>query len=100
MSLFIIFNDYSVSNYFFSTTRFIGRVAGMAVYHGKLLDAFFIRPFYKMMLEKPIELKDMEAVDVEYYNSLLYVFLCMTMSKFFLIIFHSTGGSKRMIRVN
>lgn len=27
--------------------KFIGRVAGMAVYHGKLLDAFFIRPFYK-----------------------------------------------------
>lgn len=54
-----------------SIFRFIGRVAGMAVYHGKLLDAFFIRPFYKMMLEKPIDLKDMESVDMEYYNSLL-----------------------------
>lgn len=53
--------------------RFIGRVAGMAVYHGKLLDAFFIRPFYKMMLGKPIELKDMESVDSEYYNSLLWI---------------------------
>ncbi|XP_050087021.1 E3 ubiquitin-protein ligase Nedd-4 isoform X3 [Anopheles aquasalis] len=56
-------------NYF----RFIGRIAGMAIYHGKLLDAFFIRPFYKMMLQKPIDLKDMEAVDTEYYNSLLYI---------------------------
>ena len=37
--------------------QFIGRVAGMAVYHGKLLDGFFIRPFYKMMLGKTIELK-------------------------------------------
>ncbi|XP_052862472.1 E3 ubiquitin-protein ligase Nedd-4-like isoform X2 [Anopheles cruzii] len=53
--------------------RFIGRVAGMAVYHGKLLDAFFIRPFYKMMLQKTIELRDMEAVDMEYYNSLLWI---------------------------
>ncbi|KAK8374503.1 hypothetical protein O3P69_007869, partial [Scylla paramamosain] len=53
--------------------KFIGRVAGMAVYHGKLLDAFFIRPFYKMMLSKPIELKDMESVDSEYYNSLLWI---------------------------
>ncbi|XP_037904254.1 E3 ubiquitin-protein ligase Nedd-4 isoform X4 [Hermetia illucens] len=53
--------------------KFIGRVAGMAVYHGKLLDAFFIRPFYKMMLQKPIDLKDMEAVDTEYYNSLLWI---------------------------
>uniref|UniRef100_A0AAY4EJW2 E3 ubiquitin-protein ligase n=1 Tax=Denticeps clupeoides TaxID=299321 RepID=A0AAY4EJW2_9TELE len=42
--------------------KFIGRVAGMAVYHGKLLDAFFIRPFYKMMLQKPITLQDMESV--------------------------------------
>ncbi|XP_053660446.1 E3 ubiquitin-protein ligase Nedd-4-like [Anopheles marshallii] len=56
-------------NYF----KFIGRVAGMAIYHGKLLDAFFIRPFYKMMLQKSIDLKDMEAVDTEYYNSLLYI---------------------------
>ena len=38
-------------------------VSGMAVYHGKLLDGFFIRPFYKMMLGKSIELKDMESVD-------------------------------------
>ncbi|XP_065333977.1 E3 ubiquitin-protein ligase Nedd-4 isoform X3 [Cloeon dipterum] len=56
-------------NYF----RFIGRIAGMAVYHGKLLDAFFIRPFYKMMLGKQIDLKDMESVDSEYYNSLLWI---------------------------
>ncbi|XP_041984545.1 E3 ubiquitin-protein ligase Nedd-4 [Aricia agestis] len=53
--------------------KFIGRVAGMAVYHGKLLDAFFIRPFYKMMLGKQIELQDMESVDLEYYNSLMWI---------------------------
>ncbi|XP_055324377.1 E3 ubiquitin-protein ligase Nedd-4 isoform X2 [Sitodiplosis mosellana] len=56
-------------NYF----KFIGKIAGMAVYHGKLLDAFFIRPFYKMMLQKPIDLRDMESVDMEYYNSLLWI---------------------------
>ncbi|XP_065583551.1 E3 ubiquitin-protein ligase NEDD4-like [Artemia franciscana] len=53
--------------------KFIGRVAGMAVYHGKLLDAFFIRPFYKMMIRKTIELRDMESVDMEYYNSLNWI---------------------------
>ncbi|KAJ7388968.1 E3 ubiquitin-protein ligase nedd4 [Desmophyllum pertusum] len=53
--------------------KFIGRLAGMAVYHGKLLDAFFIRPFYKMMLGKPITLIDMESVDSEYYNSLNWI---------------------------
>lgn len=53
--------------------KFIGRVAGMAVYHGKLLDAFFIRPFYKMMLGKAININDMESVDTEYYNSLKWI---------------------------
>uniref|UniRef100_A0A672Z9F0 HECT-type E3 ubiquitin transferase n=1 Tax=Sphaeramia orbicularis TaxID=375764 RepID=A0A672Z9F0_9TELE len=53
--------------------KFIGRVAGMAVYHGKLLDAFFIRPFYKMMLQKSIHLQDMESVDSEYFNSLMWI---------------------------
>ncbi|XP_065454868.1 E3 ubiquitin-protein ligase NEDD4-like isoform X6 [Chrysemys picta bellii] len=52
---------------------FIGRVAGLAVFHGKLLDGFFIRPFYKMMLGKQISLKDMESVDSEYYNSLKWI---------------------------
>ncbi|XP_014667841.1 PREDICTED: E3 ubiquitin-protein ligase NEDD4-like [Priapulus caudatus] len=53
--------------------RFIGRIAGLAVYHGKLLDAFFIRPFYKMLLDKQIKLSDMESVDSEYYNSLIWI---------------------------
>ncbi|KAI8789485.1 E3 ubiquitin-protein ligase NEDD4-like isoform X1 [Biomphalaria glabrata] len=53
--------------------EFVGRIAGMAVFHGKLLDAFFIRPFYKMMLRKQITLNDMESVDSEYYNSLIWI---------------------------
>ncbi|XP_072326855.1 E3 ubiquitin-protein ligase NEDD4-like isoform X2 [Scyliorhinus torazame] len=53
--------------------KFIGRVAGMAVFHGKLLDGFFIRPMYKMMLQKSITLQDMESVDSEYYNSLMWI---------------------------
>ncbi|KAJ8304000.1 hypothetical protein KUTeg_017583 [Tegillarca granosa] len=53
--------------------EFIGRIAGMAVFHGKLLDGFFIRPFYKMMLGKQITLSDMESVDSEYFNSLIWI---------------------------
>ena len=72
--------------------RFIGRIMAMAIYHGKLLEgiiyiyiffriylifvrfsAFFIRPFYKMLLSKPITLADMESVDREYYQSLKYI---------------------------
>ncbi len=46
--------------------------------------AFFIRPFYKMVLGKRINLEDMEAVDTEFYNSVKYILdndpsdLCLT----------------------
>ncbi len=52
---------------------FIGRVVGMAAYHNRLIDGFFIRPFYKWMLNKPIILNDIEAVDIEYYKSMKYI---------------------------
>lgn len=37
------------------------------------ISAFFIRPFYKMMLGKSIALSDMESVDSEYYNSMIWI---------------------------
>jgi E3 ubiquitin-protein ligase NEDD4 len=45
----------------------------MAAYHSRLIDGFFIRPFYKMMLNKPILLQDIEAVDIEYYKSMKFI---------------------------
>ncbi|KAL0603888.1 E3 ubiquitin-protein ligase NEDD4-like [Plecturocebus cupreus] len=56
-----------------SHLTFTGRVAGLAVFHGKFLDGFFIRPFYKMMLGKQITLNNMESVDSEYYSSLKWI---------------------------
>eukprot|EP00116_Pleurobrachia_bachei_P000016 sb/3460278/ len=53
--------------------EFSGRICAMAVYHGKLIDGFFIRPFYKMILGKQIVLDDMAEVDIETYNSLQWV---------------------------
>ncbi|KAL5481303.1 hypothetical protein EMCRGX_G021436 [Ephydatia muelleri] len=53
--------------------KFYGRVCGMAIYNNMIIDAFFIRPFYKMMLEKNVALEDMQCVDVEMYNSLKYI---------------------------
>ena len=50
------------------------------------LAAFFIRPFYKMLLSKRITLSDMEYVDMEFYNSVKYILendpepLCLTFS--------------------
>lgn len=53
--------------------NFIGRVAGMAVFNRKLINGFFIRPFYSMMLKKIPTLKDMESVDIDYFNSLTWI---------------------------
>lgn len=53
--------------------RFIGRILAIAIMHGKHVDAFFIRPFYKTLLGIPIKVADMEVVDPAFYNSLKYV---------------------------
>ena len=57
--------------------KFIGRVTGLAVFHQRFLDAFFIPAFYKMLLQKKISLQDMESVDADLHRSLkwtAYVF--------------------------
>ncbi|KAF9956337.1 hypothetical protein BGZ70_009946, partial [Mortierella alpina] len=53
-------------NYF----KFIGRVVGLAIFHRRLLDAFFIVSFYKMMLKKKVTLADLESVDADVYRNL------------------------------
>lgn len=53
-------------NYF----KFIGRVVGLAIFHRRFLDAFFIGAFYKMILRKRVVLEDMEGVDAEFYKNL------------------------------
>ncbi|KAI8967641.1 hypothetical protein BDF20DRAFT_900412 [Mycotypha africana] len=56
-------------NYF----RFIGRVVGLAIFHRRFLDAFFIVSFYKMILNKKICVSDMESVDADFYRSLMWI---------------------------
>lgn len=56
-------------NYF----KFVGRVVGLAVFHRRFLDAFFVGAMYKMMLHKKIILQDMESVDSEMYKSLCWM---------------------------
>lgn len=53
-------------NYF----KFIGRVLGLAVFHRRFLDAFFIGAFYKMILGKKVVVEDMEGVDAEFHRNL------------------------------
>ncbi|KAF0527937.1 HECT-domain-containing protein [Gigaspora margarita] len=50
--------------------KFIGRVVGLAIFHRRFLDAFFITSFYKMILKKKVGLADMESVDADFYRSL------------------------------
>ncbi|KAK8377549.1 hypothetical protein O3P69_013884 [Scylla paramamosain] len=53
--------------------RFCGRVLGLALVHQYLLDAFFTRPFYKGLLRSPVSLSDVESLDSEFHQSLLWV---------------------------
>lgn len=53
-------------NYF----KFIGRCVGLAIFHRRFLDAFFIGAFYKMILRKKVVLTDMDGVDAEFYRNL------------------------------
>ncbi|BFZ19909.1 hypothetical protein BsWGS_22948 [Bradybaena similaris] len=53
--------------------RFIGRFIAMALYHGKFIDSGFTLPFYKRMLNKKLTIKDLETIDAEFYQSLLWI---------------------------
>lgn len=46
---------------------------GMAVFHGHYIDGGFTLPFYKQLLGKPITLDDMELVDPDLHNSLVWI---------------------------
>ncbi|KIJ62633.1 hypothetical protein HYDPIDRAFT_176429 [Hydnomerulius pinastri MD-312] len=50
--------------------KFIGRVMGLAIFHRRFLDAYFVPSFYKMILGKKAALSDLEAVDADLHRSL------------------------------
>ncbi|XP_031639629.1 E3 ubiquitin-protein ligase SMURF1 [Contarinia nasturtii] len=53
--------------------HFVGRILGIAVFHGHCLDGGFTTPFYKQILNKPITLSDIEGVDSELHRSLTWM---------------------------
>lgn len=53
--------------------KFIGRFIAMALYHGRFIYSGFTMPFYKRMLNKKLTTKDIETIDPEFYNSLIWV---------------------------
>uniref|UniRef100_A0A336KI16 E3 ubiquitin-protein ligase n=1 Tax=Culicoides sonorensis TaxID=179676 RepID=A0A336KI16_CULSO len=53
--------------------KFIGRFIATALYHGRFIYSGFTMPFYKRMLNKKLTTKDIETIDPEFYNSLVWV---------------------------
>lgn len=56
-------------NYF----RFIGRCMGLAIFHRRFLDAYFIVSFYKIILQKKVTIDDLESVDAELFRGLRWM---------------------------
>lgn len=53
--------------------KFIGKVMGMAIYHGKLFHSYFILPFYKLLLNEKLEFDDMKSYDPQIWKSMNYI---------------------------
>ena len=65
--------DSAVNPDHLSYFHFVGRVLGMAVFHHQHIDGGFALPFYKMLLNKSINLDDIEAVDPSLHQSLTWM---------------------------
>lgn len=53
--------------------KFIGMIIGKAIRDQCFLDCHFSREVYKNILGRPVSLKDMESLDLDYYKSLLWI---------------------------
>ena len=65
--------DSQVNTHHLDFFTFCGRVIGKAIYDGANMDVHFTRSFYKHILGKKVEWKDMQAVDPEYYQNLKWL---------------------------
>jgi len=50
--------------------KFIGRVLGLAIFHRRFLDAYFVPSFYKMILGKHVTITDLQSIAPELHRSL------------------------------
>lgn len=53
--------------------KFVGKVIGMAVYHGKLIHSNFILPFYKQIFSEKLEFNDIYYIDPQIWSSLVHI---------------------------
>lgn len=57
----------------FDRFRFSGRVLGLALVHGYLLEAWFTRALYRALLRLPPALEDVDALDAQFAASLRWL---------------------------
>lgn len=70
----------------------------MAVFHGHYIDGGFTLPFYKQLLGKPITLDDMESVDPDLHNSLVWILsVCFIHPSIALYYMHSKMNCNTII---
>ncbi|XP_052221353.1 E3 ubiquitin-protein ligase SMURF2-like isoform X3 [Dreissena polymorpha] len=65
--------DSGVNPEHLSYFHFVGRILGMAIFHGHYLDGGFTMPLYKQLLGKPVILEDLESVDPDLHRSLVWM---------------------------
>jgi E3 ubiquitin-protein ligase HUWE1 len=53
--------------------KFIGLVIAKAIYDKMVMDVHFTRSFYKHILKKPVDYRDVEALDPTYFKSLVWM---------------------------
>lgn len=53
--------------------KFVGRTIGLAIFHQRFLDCFFVSSFHKMLLGKPVGLNDLEGIDDEMYRNTVWM---------------------------
>jgi len=53
--------------------KFIGKFVGKALHDQKLLDCYFVKAFYKKILDMPLNYTDLEDYDTELYKSLKWM---------------------------
>lgn len=49
---------------------FVGKLVGKALWDQQLINCFFVKAFYKMMLGMPLDQTDVEDYDAELYKSM------------------------------
>jgi E3 ubiquitin-protein ligase HUWE1 len=60
----------TVHTEYLSLFKFIGRIVGKALYEQQLLDCYFVKALYKIILGMPLCYHDVEDFDNELYNNL------------------------------